>query len=55
MSKIEELIQQYCPDGVEYVPLSQVCQSIKTGKLNANAMVDGGQYLFLLVPTKSLQ
>ena len=24
MSKLEELIQQYCPDGVEYVPLSSI-------------------------------
>ena len=26
MSKIEELIQQYCPDGVEYVKLGEVCE-----------------------------
>ena len=25
MSKLEELIQQYCPDGVEYVKLGRVC------------------------------
>ena len=31
MSKIEELIQQYCPDGVEYVKLGEVCE-IRTGK-----------------------
>ena len=24
MSKIEELIQQYCPDGVEYVKLGEI-------------------------------
>ena len=25
MSKLEELIQQYCPDGVEYVKLGEIC------------------------------
>lgn len=25
MGKIDELIQQYCPDGVEYKPLGKVC------------------------------
>lgn len=30
MSKLEELIQQYCPDGVEYVPLSSI-GTIKRG------------------------
>ena len=31
MSKIEELIQQYCPDGVEYVKLGEVLK-IKNGR-----------------------
>src|SRR5574344_621666 len=52
MGKIDELIQQYCPEGVEYVSLSKVCQSIKTGKLNANAMVEGGQYPFFTCSDK---
>lgn len=30
MSKLEELIEQYCPDGVEYVPLSSI-GTIKRG------------------------
>lgn len=29
MSKIEEQIQQYCPDGVEYVKLGEVCEYSK--------------------------
>lgn len=29
MSKIEELIQQYCPDGVEFVKLGEVCEYSK--------------------------
>ncbi len=31
MSRIDELIQQLCPDGVEYKTLGQTCE-IKTGK-----------------------
>ena len=31
MSKLEELIQQYCPDGVEWKHLEEFCE-IKTGK-----------------------
>lgn len=45
MSRIDELIKEKCPDGVEYKPLGQVCK-IETGKLNANAAVENGKYLF---------
>ena len=45
MSKLEELIQELCPNGVEYKKLGDMCQ-IKTGKLNANAMVEDGKYPF---------
>ena len=31
MSKLEELIQRYCPDGVEYKPLVECC-NILDGK-----------------------
>ncbi len=43
--KIDDLIRTYCPEGVERVRLEEVCK-ITTGKLNANAMVDGGEYAF---------
>lgn len=45
MSKIDELIQEYCPGGLEYRSLVSLCK-IETGKLNANAAVDNGPYLF---------
>ena len=45
MSKLDELIAELCPDGVEYKPLESVCK-IETGKLNANAAVEDGEYLF---------
>ena len=46
MSKLEELIQELCPDGVEYKTLGELCNTITTGKLNANAMVENGEYPF---------
>ena len=46
MSKLEELIQQYCPDGVNFRPLGEVCSSIRTGKLNANEKDEDGLYPF---------
>lgn len=45
MSKIEELIQKLCPNGVEYRKLGDICE-IRTGKLNANAKVENGLYPF---------
>ena len=38
MSKIEELIQQYCPDGVEYVKLGEVCEVLTGGEAPENAI-----------------
>jgi type I restriction enzyme S subunit len=46
MGKLDKLIEKLCPHGVEYVSLIDVCNTITTGKLNANAMVEGGQYPF---------
>lgn len=43
MNKIEELIQQYCPNVVEYVELGEIV-NISTGKLNANEMFLKGNY-----------
>jgi type I restriction enzyme S subunit len=45
VSKLDELIQEYCPEGVEYRSLVSLCK-IETGKLNANAAVENGPYLF---------
>ena len=46
MSKLDELIQELCPNGVEYKTLGELCNTITTGKLNANAMVENGEYPF---------
>ncbi len=45
MTHIEQMIQDMCPNGVEWKQLGEVC-TIETGKLNANAAVEGGQYPF---------
>ncbi len=41
-----------CPDGVPMVALGEICQYIKTGKLNANAMVPNGEYPFFTCDSK---
>jgi len=46
MNKIEKLIKDFCPDGVEFRSLKSVANSITTGKLNANAQVEDGEYPF---------
>ena len=45
VSKLEELINKYCPNGVEFEKLGNLV-NISTGKLNANAMVENGEYMF---------
>ena len=46
MSKIDELIKKLCPNGVKYEPLVNLCGTITTGRLNANEMVENGEYPF---------
>ena len=44
MSHLENLIAEYCPDGVEYMPLSALA-SISTGvQLNLTKLIDDGEY-----------
>jgi len=51
MSRIEQLIAELCPDGVEYKDLSSFTK-ITTGKLNANAMKSDGLYPFFTCSEK---
>lgn len=53
-SKLEELIEKLCPNGVEYRGLGEIC-SIQTGKLNANAMVENGKYPFFTCDKEAYQ
>lgn len=47
MSKLEELIQLHCPDGVEYVKIGQIAQ-VGTGSSNGNEADDEGMYPFFV-------
>ena len=47
MGKIDDLIQQYCPDGVEYVKLGDVAE-VGTGSSNGNEAEDEGMYPFFV-------
>ena len=46
MSNIDVIIERLCPNGVKYELLKNLCGVITTGKLNANAMVEDGEYPF---------
>lgn len=47
MSKLEELIQQYCLDGVEYVKIGEIAQ-VGTGSSNGNEAIEDGMYPFFV-------
>lgn len=44
MSKLERLIQQYCPDGVEYVKLDSVCSVMRGKRLTKSQLTSDGKY-----------
>lgn len=43
-TKVEQLIQQYCPDGVEYKTLGEVCDIHKGVQFNKTDMKEEGSY-----------
>ena len=43
MSKIEDLIQQYCPEGVEYVKLGDVCSVLRGKRLTKSQLKQDGK------------
>lgn len=47
MNKIEKLINELCPDGVEWLPLTKVAE-IGTGSSNTNEGLTEGQYPFFV-------
>lgn len=44
MSKIDEMLKQMCPDGVEYVELGNVCDVCKGTQLNKEKLHETGIY-----------
>lgn len=44
MSKVDDLIKQYCPHGVKYKELGDVCLIEKGQQLNKNSLKNGGEF-----------
>ena len=47
MSKLGKLIQQYCPDGVEWIKIKDIAQ-VGTGSSNGNEADEDGKYPFFV-------
>ena len=47
MSKIDDLIQEFCPDGVEYKPIKKMAE-VGTGSSNGNEAQEDGKYPFFI-------
>jgi len=45
MSKLEELIQELCPDGVPFVKLEELCPVMRGKRLTKSQLSDHGQYV----------
>ena len=45
MSKIDDLIQEFCPDGIEYKSIKSLAE-VGTGSSNGNEAQEDGEYLF---------
>ncbi|ENQ6619266.1 restriction endonuclease subunit S [Campylobacter lari] len=44
MSKIEKLLEELCPNGVEFKSLGEVCEVVKGQQLNKNLLLENGLY-----------
>lgn len=44
MSKLKELIDRLCPDGVEFKSLSAVMLPLKKGTLKISDLIENGKY-----------
>lgn len=47
MSKLEELINELCPDGVEYKKIKEIAE-VGTGSSNGNEAIENGKYPFFI-------
>ena len=45
MSKLEELIQELCPNGVPFVKLEELCPVMRGKRLTKSQLSDDGQYV----------
>ena len=44
MNKIEKLIKEFCPDGVEWKKLGEVCEIVRGIRVKKNELISGGKY-----------
>ncbi|MFY4765325.1 restriction endonuclease subunit S [Campylobacter sp. GB48] len=44
MNKIEKLLKELCPNGVEFKSLGEVCEVVKGQQLNKNLLLENGLY-----------
>lgn len=44
MSRLKELIERLCPDGVEYKPLGEICNILRGKRLTKTEMISDGIY-----------
>lgn len=44
LSKIDDLIQEYCPDGVEYLQLSECANIIRGKRVTKKDLIEDGSY-----------
>ena len=44
MSRLEELIQQLCPDGVEYIKLGNICNVIRGKRLTTKELSESSEF-----------
>lgn len=51
--RVDDIIQKLCNNNIKTVTLQQICNKITTGKLDANAMEEGGQYPFFTCSRKT--
>ena len=54
MSKIDDLIQEFCPDGVEYKPIKKLAE-VGTGSSNGNEAQEDGKYPIFLYVHKTVK
>ena len=47
MTKLEKLIEEHCPDGVEYKTIGEIAE-VGTGSSNGNEAIEDGKYPFYI-------
>ena len=53
MSHLDDLIAEYCPNGVPYLPLGEVSQLVRGDRIVKSQFLDDGEYSVFQGSTKS--